>query len=162
MEAMVKLGTVKSLMAGWTVVVPTSEVERLRKRTLVLDLTTIITLAAVATVISGGVALLASWRQRSHEARMEKLADARTLRDRKLERVWQGLVVVCEVALDPFDANTRLWMYQEKVLDEVDRVQMEADRKLDPARPSRLGRGAGREGSVPLPHPVQDRQKGTG
>jgi excisionase family DNA binding protein len=30
MEAMVKLGTVKSLMAGWTVVVPTSEVERLR------------------------------------------------------------------------------------------------------------------------------------
>jgi hypothetical protein len=30
MEAMVKRGTVKSLVAGWTVVVPTSEVERLR------------------------------------------------------------------------------------------------------------------------------------
>jgi excisionase family DNA binding protein len=31
LEAMVKRGTVKSLMAGWTVVVPTSEVERLRR-----------------------------------------------------------------------------------------------------------------------------------
>jgi excisionase family DNA binding protein len=30
-EAMVKRGTVKALMAGWTVVVPTSEVERLRR-----------------------------------------------------------------------------------------------------------------------------------
>jgi hypothetical protein len=30
MEAMVKRGTVKSVVAGWTVVVPTSEVERLR------------------------------------------------------------------------------------------------------------------------------------
>ena len=30
MEAMVKRGTVKSAVAGWTVVVPTSEVERLR------------------------------------------------------------------------------------------------------------------------------------
>jgi hypothetical protein len=30
MEAMVKRGTVKSLVAGWTTMVPTSEVERLR------------------------------------------------------------------------------------------------------------------------------------
>lgn len=29
MEAMVKRGTVKSVVAGWTVMVPTSEVERL-------------------------------------------------------------------------------------------------------------------------------------
>jgi hypothetical protein len=29
MEAMVKRGTVESLVAGWTVVVPTREVERL-------------------------------------------------------------------------------------------------------------------------------------
>jgi hypothetical protein len=63
------------------------------------DFTTIITSAAVATVISGGVTLLASWRQRSHDAKMEKLADARTLRDRKIERVWKGLNVVCEVAV---------------------------------------------------------------
>jgi hypothetical protein len=30
MEAMVRRGTVRSLMAGWTVVVPAIEVERLR------------------------------------------------------------------------------------------------------------------------------------
>jgi excisionase family DNA binding protein len=34
MEAMVKRGAVKSLMAGWTVVVPTSEVERLRSKSV--------------------------------------------------------------------------------------------------------------------------------
>jgi hypothetical protein len=30
MEAMIERGTAKSLIVGWTVVVPTSEVERLR------------------------------------------------------------------------------------------------------------------------------------
>ena len=52
------------------------------------DLSTIITSAAVATVITGGVAYLSSSRQRSHETEMQKLADARTLRDRKIERTW--------------------------------------------------------------------------
>jgi hypothetical protein len=33
MEAMVKRGTVKSLMAGWTVVIPTIEVERQSRAT---------------------------------------------------------------------------------------------------------------------------------
>lgn len=32
-DAMVKRGTVKSLMAGWTVVIPSTEVDRLRNRT---------------------------------------------------------------------------------------------------------------------------------
>jgi hypothetical protein len=100
------------------------------------DFTTIITSAAVATVISGGVTLLANWRQRSHEARMQKLADARVLRDRKIERVWKGLNVVCEVALDLHDANSRLWLHQGAALDEVDRVQSEAERKLAPGRAS--------------------------
>jgi hypothetical protein len=100
------------------------------------DFTTIITSAAVATVISGGVTLLANWRQRSHEARMQKLADARALRDRKIERVWTGLNVVCEVALDLHDASSRLWLHQGKALDEVDRIQIETDRKLAPVRAS--------------------------
>jgi hypothetical protein len=69
------------------------------------DLSTIITSAAVATVITGGVAYLSSSRQRSHETEMQKLADARTLRDRKIERTWKGLNVVSEVALDLLDAT---------------------------------------------------------
>jgi hypothetical protein len=34
MEAIVKRGAVRSLMAGWTVVVPTGEVERLRSKSV--------------------------------------------------------------------------------------------------------------------------------
>jgi hypothetical protein len=98
------------------------------------DLATIITSAAVATVISGGVTLLASWRQRSHETKMEKLADARALRDRKIERVWKGLNVVCEVALDLLEASNRIFASPANTLAEADRVQSEADKKLDPIR----------------------------
>jgi hypothetical protein len=98
------------------------------------DLSTIITSAAVATVITGGVAYLSSSRQRSHETEMQKLADARTLRDRKIERTWKGLNVVSEVALDLLDATNRLWLHQDKVVDEVDHVQDEADKKLAPVR----------------------------
>ena len=98
------------------------------------DLSTIITSAAVATVITGAVAYLSSSRQRSHETEMQKLADARTLRDRKIERTWKGLNVVSEVALDLLDATNRLWLHQDKVVDEVDHVQDEADKKLAPVR----------------------------
>jgi hypothetical protein len=94
------------------------------------DLWTIVTSAAVATLISTGVAYITSARQRSHETTMEKLADARALRDRKIERLWRGLTVVCEVALDLLDATNRLWLHQARVIDEADRVQYEADAKL--------------------------------
>jgi len=98
------------------------------------DLTTIITSAAVATVITGGVALLGSWRQRNHEREMEKLRDARALRDRKLERNRRGLLVVVEVAFDLLQASNRLFLWPSDSVGEVREVMSKADKKLEPVR----------------------------
>jgi hypothetical protein len=98
------------------------------------DLTTIVTSAAVAAVISSSVGFFAASRQRTHEANMQKLADARVLRDRQAERLWRGLMAVAQMGIDLLDSIRDLMADPRRTLPTVSKTLSDADDKLDPVR----------------------------